>query len=431
MYNKQQTTQAFTKKQKEEDILYSSKIKTAEQKKQKIFQQAKMARINARHRMFTEWSIEPTPSWTVECELMFNELPKKVIKPDSIKIEDVGFKGKVLYYDKKIENISIKNPPVLLQLTKDISCVICKTVHDQTLMEMVAEEEKTMKENKNDSLIIVSTDQILACLMSAVHSKYSWHLTIEKKGKKIIIDKEDNSIIDLLTVNENSIYAPTQDNENKANNLQALGYEAIKINEKFRKQVLIKNDVAEQFGNVSFKNKQSKTQDVLYRYRKVYLPPLMHSTNKTNYILLTRGEIHAKNKGSNNSYIYVCTLNEYILKSHKNWRSQIENQKGALLANEIKNNTCKLHKFICQALLSSCEDIKLGFVSRKSANDSENHNILSIQSYKTKDFGSQIGLKEENVWGILRFIIDNIADRPDAKYVVLKDPLKSLLRLYC
>ncbi|VWU52736.1 eukaryotic translation initiation factor 3 subunit D, putative, partial [Hepatocystis sp. ex Piliocolobus tephrosceles] len=32
MYNKQQTTQAFTKKQKEEDILYSSKIKTAEQK---------------------------------------------------------------------------------------------------------------------------------------------------------------------------------------------------------------------------------------------------------------------------------------------------------------------------------------------------------------------------------------------------------------
>ncbi|SBT34002.1 eukaryotic translation initiation factor 3 subunit D, putative (EIF3D) [Plasmodium ovale wallikeri] len=436
LYNKKkivnkQTTQAFTQKQQEEDNLYSSRIKTAEQKKQKLLQQAKTARMNARHRIFTEWSIEPTPVWTVECEMMFNELPKKIIKEDYLKIEDIYFRGKVLYYDKKIENINVKNPPSLIHINKDVNCLVCKTNDDQSLIEIAIDEEKKCKDGNIDNIFLVSTDQILACLMSSVHSKYSWHLLIKKKGNKIIIDKDEDSIVDLLTVNENSIDAPTQDNENKMNSLQALGFEAIKINERFRKQVLLKNEIAEQYDNVSFKSKHNKASEVLYRYRKFYLPPLLHSSSKANCTVITRGEIHSKVKGTANSYIYVCALNEYDIKSHKNWRSQIENQKGALLANEIRNNTSKLHKFICQALLSGCEDIKLGFISRKNANDSENHNILSIQSHKTKDLSTQIGLKYENIWGILRFIIDNIADKPDGKYVLLKDPLKALLRLYC
>ncbi|KAI4838774.1 eukaryotic translation initiation factor 3 subunit D [Plasmodium brasilianum] len=450
IYNKKkilnkQTTQAFTQKQQEEDNLYSSRIKTAEQKKQKLLLLAKTARINARHRIFTEWSIEPTPVWTVECEMMFNELPKKVIKLEQFKIDDIFFRGRVLYYDKRIENINVKNPPSLIILNKGANCLVCKTKDDQSLMEIVSDEEKncqgyttnssvtttTNSNNNNNPLLVVSTDQILACLMSCTQSKYSWHLLITKQGNKIIIDKDEDSIVDLLTVNENSIDAPTQDNENKLNSLQALGFEAIKINQRFRKQVLLKNEMAEQYDNISFLSKNSKTSDVLYRYRKINLPPLIHGTSKRNCTLITRGEIHAKIKGTNSSYIYICALNEYDIKSHKNWRSQIENQKGALLANEIRNNTSKLQKFICQALLSGCEDIKLGFISRKNANDAENHNILSIQSHKTKDLSTQIGLKYENIWGILRFIVDNISERPDGKYVILKDPLKALLRLYC
>ncbi|SCN61785.1 eukaryotic translation initiation factor 3 subunit D, putative [Plasmodium chabaudi adami] len=427
-----QTTQAFAQKQQEEDNLYSSRIKTAEQKKQKMLQQAKTARLNARHRIFTEWSNEPTPSWTVDCEIMFNELPKKSIKIDHLKIEDIFFRGKVLYYDKRFENINVKNPPFLAHLNKDANILVCKPSDDQALMEILDSEEKKAKENNSNGLIIVSTDQILSCLMSCVHSKYSWHLIIKKKGNRIIIDKDDDSIIDLLTVNENSLDAPTQDSENKINSLQALGLEAVKINERFKNHVQLNNQIAEQYDNTSFNSKHcNNNSNILYRYRKINLPPVIHGSSKTSCTIITRGEIHSKIKGSNNSYVYICSLNEYDIKSHKNWRSQIENQKGALLANEIRNNTYKLHKFICQALLSGCDDIKLGFVSRKNANDYENHNILSIQSHKTKDLSTQIGLKYENIWGILKFIIDNISDRPDGKYVILKDPLKSLLRLYC
>ncbi|CRG99630.1 eukaryotic translation initiation factor 3 subunit 7, putative [Plasmodium relictum] len=428
IHNKQ-TTQAFTQKQQDEDNLYSSRIKTAEQKKQKLLQQAKTARINARHRIFTEWSIEPTPVWTVECEILFNELPKKLIKLDHFKIEDICFKGKTLYYDKKIENINVKNPPALMHLNKDLDYLASKTKDDKSLMDIIPTEENKCKEE--NTFLIVSTDQILACLMSSVQSKYSWHLLITKEGNKIIIDKDEDSIVDLLTVNENSIDAPTQDNENKINSLQALGFEAIKINQRFRKQVLLKNEIAEEYENALFRTKTNKPSDVLYRYRKISIPPLTNSNLKKNYTLITRGEIHSKIKGSNNSYIYICALNEYDIKSHKNWRSQIENQKGALLANEIRNNTSKLQKFICQALLSGCDDLKLGFISRKTINDAENHHILSIQSHKTKDLSTQIGLKYENIWGIVRYITDIISERPDGKYVILKDPLKPLLRLYC
>ncbi|KJP87824.1 hypothetical protein AK88_02580 [Plasmodium fragile] len=443
MYNKKkimnkQTTQAFAQKQEEENNLYSSRIKTAEQKKQKLLQQAKTARMNARHRIFTEWSIEPTPVWTVECEIMFNELPKKLIKMENFQMQDIYFRGRLLYYDKKFENINVKNPPGLVNHNKDNNYLVCKTMDDESLMEILLEEDKKNRAAagadgmSSTNIVVVSTDQILSCLMSAAQSKYSWHLLITKEGNKIIIDKDEDSIVDLLTVNENSIDAPTQDNENKINSLQALGFEAIKINQRFRKQVLLKNEQpAEQFDNASFTAQNCKNFDVLYRYRKIVIPPIVHGSSKKNCTLITRGEIHSKLKGTANSYVYICALNEYDIKSHKNWRSQIENQKGALLANEIRNNTSKLQKFICQALISGCEDIKLGFISRKNANDAENHNILSIQSHKTKDLSTQIGLKYENIWGILRYIVDIMSEKPDGKYVILKDPLKALLRVYC
>ncbi|SPJ10494.1 eukaryotic translation initiation factor 3 subunit 7, putative [Plasmodium sp. DRC-Itaito] len=437
IHNKQNTTQAFTQKQQEEDNLYSSRIKTAEQKKQKLLQQAKTARINARHRIFTEWSIEPTPLWTVECEMMFNELPKKIIKIDNLKVEDLFYKGKSLFYDKKVENINVKNPLVLFHQSKEGINLIPKTKEDNNLINILKSENRnkiiTNEDdcNNKNNIIVISTDQILSCLMSCVQSKYSWHLIIKKIGNQIIIDKDDDSIIDLLTVNENSLDAPTQDNENKINSLQALGIEAVKINQRFRKQVILKNDIAEEFEPGNFNIKNIKMNDILYRYRKFQIPPLLHSNNKKTYTLITRGEIHAQIKGANKSYVYACALNEYDIKSHKNWRSQIENQKGALLANEIRNNTSKLQKFISQALLSGCDDVKLGFVSRKNANDPDNHHILSIQSHKTKDLSTQIGLKYENMWGIFRFVIDNLAEKPNGNYVILKDPLKPLLRLYC
>lgn len=64
-----------------------------------------------------------------------------------------------------------------------------------------------------DQVHVAATAQVLACLMAAPQSKYSWHLLLTKIDKKIIIDKANGSIVDLLTVNETSSEPPMQDAE--------------------------------------------------------------------------------------------------------------------------------------------------------------------------------------------------------------------------
>lgn len=45
------------------------------------------------------------------------------------------------------------------------------------------------------------------------------------------------------------------------------------------------------------------------------------------------------------------------------WRSKLDTQKGAVLATELQNNSCKLAKWTLQALLAGSDQIKFGLVS--------------------------------------------------------------------
>lgn len=44
------------------------------------------------------------------------------------------------------------------------------------------------------------------------------------------------------------------------------------------------------------------------------------------------------------------------------WRSKLDTQKGAVLATELQNNSCKLAKWTLQALLAGSDQIKFGLV---------------------------------------------------------------------
>lgn len=46
--------------------------------------------------------------------------------------------------------------------------------------------------------------------------------------------------------------------------------------------------------------------------------------------------------------------------------------------------------------------MKLGYVSRVHPKDNFNHNVLTIQGYKPKEFAGQINLNVNNMWGILK-----------------------------
>lgn len=42
------------------------------------------------------------------------------------------------------------------------------------------------------------------------------------------------------------------------------------------------------------------------------------------------------------------------------WRQKLDTQRGAVLANELRNNACKLAKWTIQALLAGSDQIKFG-----------------------------------------------------------------------
>ena len=70
------------------------------------------------------------------------------------------------------------------------------------------------------------------------------------------------------------------------------------------------------------------------------------------------------------------------------------------------------------------------FVSRATPKSNDRHVILGVVGYDPRKFAEQMNLNLANGWGIVRTIVDMCRSMKDGKYVLVKDPNKSLLRLY-
>lgn len=131
-------------------------------------------------------------------------------------------------------------------------------------------------------------------------------------------------------------------------------------------------------------------------------------------------------------FLTIKALNEWDSKAANGveWRQKLDTQRGAVLANELRNNACKLAKWTVQSLLAGSDQIKFGYVSRAHVRDSSRHVILGTQQFKPQEFATQINLSMDNAWGILRCIIDICMKQNDGKYLIMKDPNKPMIRLY-
>uniref|UniRef100_A0A914RRA4 Eukaryotic translation initiation factor 3 subunit p66 n=1 Tax=Parascaris equorum TaxID=6256 RepID=A0A914RRA4_PAREQ len=127
----------------------------------------------------------------------------------------------------------------------------------------------------------------------------------------------------------------------------------------------------------------------------------------------------------------IKAFNEWDSKASSgvDWRSKLDAQKGAVLATELQNNSCKLAKWTLQALLAGSDQIKFGYVSRANVFNSANHVILGTQQYKPTEFATNITLNLDNAWGILRCIVDHCMKQPPGKYLLFKDPNKVIYPL--
>merc|ERR1711915_405412 len=173
-------------------------------------------------------------------------------------------------------------------------------------------------------------------------------------------------------------------------------------------------------------DEEGEVASVAYRYQKV------ESWN--DLVLICRCELDAAQLGSNNEiqFVNLKALNEWDSRHSGgvDMRQKLDTQKGAVLANELKNNACKLAKWTVQSILAGADNLKFGYVTRYSVKDSSMHVILGIQTFKPIEFGQQINLNMDNAWGIVRCILDIVMQQKDGKYLIVKYPNKQILRLY-
>jgi translation initiation factor 3 subunit D len=104
-----------------------------------------------------------------------------------------------------------------------------------------------------------------------------------------------------------------------------------------------------------------------YRYRRFDL-----STNDEDPVyLIVRTEVDAVQKNAINGedqFLTIKALNEFDSKAQGSggaldWRSKLVTQRGAVVATEMKNNSCKLARWTVQSILSKSDVMKLGYVS--------------------------------------------------------------------
>mgnify|MGYP002785398643 CR=1 FL=1 len=269
------------------------------------------------------------------------------------------------------------------------------------------------------------TDTILAHLMTCTRSVYPWDLVVQKlAGGILFIDKRDNSQLDYLTVHETS-YQPPNPGDDGINSPERLGLEATMINQNFSQQILKKGGRKEMdLPNPFFDEDDADGMEpasVAFRYRKFALDA------KTT--LVCRTELHGLIKKT--QYMTAFALNEYTPPNAPfSWRDKIDNQRGAVLANELKNNSFKLAKWTAQSLLAGADQMKIGFCSRVAPKNAYDHVILATQFYRPKDFATQITLSEGQMWAMIRMFVQLFTKQEEGKYVLMRDPNKALLTIY-
>ncbi|KAG8185252.1 hypothetical protein JTE90_023868 [Oedothorax gibbosus] len=360
-------------------------------------------------------SVTVRPEWQVIEEMDFPRLGKLSLPnvPDG---KDVFTCGAVEYYDKTYDRVTCKLEKQLQRINRIFHKV---TTTDDPIIRQLTKTEGT----------VFATDAIIATLMCATRSVYSWDVVVQRVGNKLFFDKRDDSEFDLLTVNETAT-EPPHDEGNSINSPRNLALEATFINHNFSQQVLKMGEEKHSFENPNpfiQQDEDVEVASVAYRYRSWDLGDGVE--------LIVRCEHDAVMLGPNSElqFINIKALNEWDPRQTSgciDWRQKLDTQRGAVLANELKNNSCKLAKWTVGALLAGSDQLKFGYVSRVHVRDSAKHAILGTQQFKPKEFADQINLNMDNAWGILRCIIDQCMKLKEGKYLIMKDPNKPVIRLY-
>jgi translation initiation factor 3 subunit D len=364
-------------------------------------------------------SLAIEPEWELVYELNLADLTKLQANPPST--TDLYTCGHVDQYDDSYDKLTVRTASRLRRCANKLFYYV--TSKEDPILEKYAVEGAGN---------VFATDAILAQLMAAPRSVFSWDIVAQKINGMVFLDKREDSSFDLLTVSETAQDPPGYgDDVEEYNHPDKLALEATLINQNFSQQILTDNQGEGQRKifepNPFYEEGQDSSVEpasVAYTYRQFTMGSIQ---------IVARCEVHGwVGKRDANSFITAYALNEWDSRYSNgvNWRQKIDTTKGAVLGNEMKNNNCKVAKWTAQSILANADFMKIGYVSRAAPNNPNDHQILATQSFRPKELANQLGMNPINVWGILKMFCETLLSMEDGKYLILKDPLKQAIRIY-
>lgn len=306
-----------------------------------------------------EASITVKADWDLLEEIDFSRLSKLNLDADDG--EDVESYGFLYPYDRSFDKPPVKGAEKRLTAL-DRAAYNVSTSSDPIIQELA----------DKDAATIFATDSVLTTLMCATRSVYPWDIVILRQGNKVFLDKRDNAALDMVSVNENAADAPmdaSEGNKDTINQPGPLAEEATYINHNFPNQVVTESEANKhQMPNANpFYNSSEDTDppaSKVYKYRKFDL-----STSEDKPVsLVVRTELDAVQKNATTGteqYMTLNALNEFDSKAAGaggalDWRTKLVSHRGAVVATEMKNNSCKLAKWTTQSILAKADIMKLG-----------------------------------------------------------------------
>lgn len=364
-------------------------------------------------------SVDVKPDWNLIEQMNFADLQKLAVKnipADPQELKRCGFVGT---YDRANDSLTVKTEKPLGRFEDRPAHVT--TTDDPIIRELASEGAAT----------VFATDTILCTLMTAPRSIYSWDIIIQKVGNVIFFDKRDDSDIDMFTVNESAPESWQEhdggSSKDSINSPSSLAEEAAYINQNFIQQVVNKDAKL----RVTFEEQNpfdtAGTTSAGYIYRRWKLTDTVS--------LIARCDIDAalprESPQQPLQFTTIRAIHQYDSALTKlDWRQKIDTQRGNILAGELRTNAPKFMRWTAQALLAGSEQLKLGYVARANRTTRLDHTVLGVQTLRPGDFAKQINLSVHNMWAILNHIVNACLKLKDGKYVLLKDPQKTILRLY-
>jgi len=133
---------------------------------------------------------------------------------------------------------------------------------------------------------------------------------------------------------------------------------------------------------------------------------------------------------SSPEFVLVKSLNEYDPSITHGWRMYLDTLRNGAFHTQTQHNSNKMAKWAIQAYLTQAYGIEIGYVSRNNPKDPNNHVILGVDFYRTKTFISEMGVRIENMWGVLNHIIGVFKTFDDGNYVLFREPNNIELTVY-